>query len=141
MCSPSVIRKFLVFSCQVMHCPTTNFHSWHAPKPTLTTWPPWFFSIESKMGQLSCRNEDWQSRPHRLKTRGLLNPPLQMGSIAFELSESNLKLLMGHKISTCMPSRHKRWVLECWWALVEGNVVAYGLKNWWKNLLHKIHFP
>jgi hypothetical protein len=54
-----------------------------------------------------------------------------MGSIAFELSESNLKFLMGHKISRCMLSRHTPWVLECWWALAEGNVVvAYGLKIW-----------
>lgn len=37
------LSKFLVFSCQVMHCPTTNFHSWRAPKPTLMTWPPWFW--------------------------------------------------------------------------------------------------
>lgn len=48
--------------------------------------------------------------------------------VAFELGISNLKLLLQHKLSRSMPSKHVKWALNLDWALVWDHVCSLFLK-------------
>jgi hypothetical protein len=66
--------------------------------------------------------------------------------LALEPNDSNLKTLLHFKLVICMPSQHRRWILNLNLALVQGHVFALGFKIWGqimqtqKRMVNKFHF-